>query len=736
MVGLTPTVDQHSIKIEGTGSAIITDIAVELLPNRDIFEEIYPDSDSESDEDISEDDNGDEDRASDALKQVREKLVALHDEQARINEALDSAMRRLDMLNRYADSLDRRRNVDIAASVETYRKEREKLFDDRAEAMLRERALAEDIKKLLREEARIEKLEARERAREMRQQAKLKQKERRRREERKREKERIRREREQFWPRYCYTVRITLDPANFTPLSSRRSSIAGAVDVKVVTEPDADLAARKEADPAVPGATCDLTLSYVTWSAFWSPSYDLALSTTTNTAVLCFDAQLTNMTSETWSNARVLLSTSQASFSGVQDDVPKLVPWRLKIATSGGYWDGRDLVQSREERAEREIWKSARDAIGQQQMPQAGLFGIGSADQAQEPAFANTATASVATAPAPGAHAGLPGPRGAEPAAVTAGFMGRSKHNWTVLKAAAPPAENSSSSSSAARPTLFSAARKSDLAETTPSASARSSLATENEICQEGFDDRTVLEPAPEIAFQDSAFDETGLTATFDLPQPKTLKPSATASKQRVARAAFSNVVFSRTVVAKYRPAAYLKARLQNTSKLTLLGGPAGLTLDGTFLGRANLPRCSAGDAFSVPLGVDPAIRVEYPKPDVSRSTTGVFSKGDHSVYTRTVALTNTRAAAGRPVTVTVLDQVPVSEDEKIRVDVLRPAGMQVGGNPVAVGEPDSDWGSATATLKRDGVVSWRVLLNAGKSVKLPLQYAVAFPTGERVVQC
>lgn len=260
-----------------------------------------------------------------------------------------------------------------------------------------------------------------------------------------------------------------------------------------------------------------------------------------------------------------------------------------------------------------------------------------------------------------------------------------------------------------------------------------------------GADAETILEPTPEVAFQDSSFEETGLTATYDLPHLKTLQPSSTASKQRVARIAFSNVAFTRTVVAKYKPAAYLKARLRNASKLTLLKGPAGLTLDGTFLGRTTLPRCSAGDTFSVPLGVDPAIRVSYPKPDVTRSTTGVFlAKGESSVYTRTVTLVNTRAAAGRPpVALTVLDQVPVSEDEKLRVEVAHPAGMQAGGGrAVATGAPgkegkeEMDWGRATATLKKNGEVAWDVVLNAGRSVKLVLRYEVTCPTGERVAQC
>jgi hypothetical protein len=45
------------------------------------------------------------------------------------------------------------------------------------------------------------------------------------------------------------------------------------------------------------------------------------------------------------------------------------------------------------------------------------------------------------------------------------------------------------------------------------------------------------------------------------------------------------------------------------------------------------------------------------------------------------------------------------------------------------------DWGRATASLRKAGEVQWEVALNAGRSVKLMLQYEVAFPTGERVAQ-
>jgi uncharacterized protein (TIGR02231 family) len=246
-------------------------------------------------------------------------------------------------------------------------------------------------------------------------------------------------------------------------------------------------------------------------------------------------------------------------------------------------------------------------------------------------------------------------------------------------------------------------------------------------------------EPVPELEFQESSFEETGMTTTYDLPGLKTLAPSSTASKQRVARISFTGVVFSHTIVAKYKPAAFLKAKLRNASKLTLLKGAAGLTLDGCFMGRSSLPRCSAGDTFTMSLGVDPAIKVAYPKPDVKRSTTGLFSKEDSSVYKRSITIANTRASAGKPVTLVVLDQVPVSEDEKLRIEILQPRGMMLGGSGIAAGVPareEKDWGKANATLKKAGEICWDVQLNAGRGVKLALEYEITVPTGEGVIQC
>jgi len=161
-------------------------------------------------------------------------------------------------------------------------------------------------------------------------------------------------------------------------------------------------------------------------------------------------------------------------------------------------------------------------------------------------------------------------------------------------------------------------------------------------------------------------------------------------------------------------------------------------------------------------LGVDPAINVVYPKATVQRSQSGIFSKEDSNVFTRTLIITNTKHTG--PVELTVLDQVPVSEDERLKIDIVSPRGLKIGGDGVRAGQSATTaqpgvvagnaatartsaygvdagvsanagkWGSAVATAKKGGEVAWNVKLNAGQGVKLVLEYETAFPSGESVV--
>lgn len=260
------------------------------------------------------------------------------------------------------------------------------------------------------------------------------------------------------------------------------------------------------------------------------------------------------------------------------------------------------------------------------------------------------------------------------------------------------------------------------------------------------FDDGEV--PAA-LRVEEPGFAESGLTTTYDLPGLKSLNPTSTKSKHKITKIEFKNIGYSHILVPKLRAAAFLKARLKNLSKITLLKGDCGLTLDGTFLGHTSLPFCSRGDDFTLNLGIDPAVTVSYAKPTVRRGTIGsglgVFGGGKENteVFSRMTTITNTKST-GAPLDLTLLEQIPVSEDERLKIHITEPKGLVVGGAKQWAGQPKenadskdcgaSDWGSAAAVAKKGGEVSYSVKINPGKGCKITLEYEVLYPGGERVV--
>ncbi|KAJ4319561.1 hypothetical protein N0V84_006291 [Fusarium piperis] len=756
ILGFSPTIDKNSVMVEGSGSATITGISVEFVPNHELFDDVYPDDDSD---DSSSDNDSDELKREDeypGLAEAREREKELGDHLEKAEEEMSNADQRLKILDSYSNSVDKREGIVISELLETYKQQRERAYQDRVAGVLQERKISKALDEAVKERLRLSRLNDKQNAKALKdknkvQKAKLKArtKKLKRIEEKRKEKERIRNERARCWPKYCHTVQIQLEVnPSFTPSSSRRSSISSEVDVAKRSE--------SRTVPLEENPTCDLLLSYITNSAFWTPSYDLQLSTVNATGTLCFDAGLHNTSSETWENCKITLSTSQATSSTLDDSIPILVPWHIKLASKGSTGN---IFNSQQERQQRRDWQSKKSA-GPAPKPRREMFGLDAAPvegdyqmQLMMLEQQNKKRLMMARQEQDGAAAGRWGSHPAQ-----AQQRMQQQQMVQAQQQAQQRAQQQAQRQHMLNPQMTGAAQMMGPPQMQQMQqqqqmqqmqqmmqqpqTALLDFTMPEDLNPDDDDDVTMPDAQPSLEFQNSLVEETGFTTTYDLPGLKTLVPKFTVSKQRVARINFANVWFGHTVVAKYQPVAYLRAKLRNNSKLTLLRGPASLTLDGSFMGQAKIPRCNSGEIFSLSLGVDSAIRVMYPKPDVRRSTSGMFSKEDSSVYVRTVTVHNTRATAAKPAQVMVLDQVPVSEDDRLRVDVSNPRGLTLGGAPLPAGLPgretqeDKNWGKATATLKGDGQVVWDVSLNPGKAVKLGLEYGVSMPSGDAAQEC
>ncbi|KAF2395921.1 hypothetical protein EJ06DRAFT_501063 [Trichodelitschia bisporula] len=696
--GLAPAVDEQSVQIEGRGKSVtITDITVDLVPNKEEFEDVYP-SESESEEDSSDEESCSDDdiptvkALSKEIKELSAKLTAEEDRIGSVDQqfaTLQSYFSDIKVKECTAEALSN--------ALAVYEKERDRLFGIRQSA-------TDTIASLTKQRARKE--SERKRANKEPQRAKvaaLKEKNaarwaaRRQREELRREARRVRAEHEKFWPLKTYRIKLNLESAVDTPAGSRRGSI-GSVTLSKNSPEELD-----EGTEQVE-RNVSLQLSYVTTDAFWTPRYDIDVSSVNKTASITYRAELSNHTSETWRDAKVSLSTSQTSFSGLDDKPPTMNVWNVKLGYSadgdallnaqevgpGGYMQRLNMKEKNMGAPSKKMMWMAR-----QQYPepaQAGGGGVfGSSNTTGLFGNSNAAPPPPQQAPAMAMYS----------AQQMAPISLQHQQQQLLLHEQQQKIQLAYAFQDAPHPSR-----------SAPGASSPSESA---------------------IDFQESTWEDYGLTATYEIPGTRTLAPSSLARRHKIVTLTATNIVLSHIAVPKLRASAFLRARVRNpSSAVTLLRGNAGVTLDGSFLGNTVLTRVAPGQTFILSLGVDPALHVSYTKPTVHRATLGFLSKESSHQYTRSVILTNNKST---PVELLVLDQVPVSQDERLKIEILEPRGLGREGDAVKTGgsavEGRKEWGRATAVLKKGGEIAFNVSLGKGQACVLKLEYGARMPSGE-----
>ncbi|KAI9719616.1 MAG: hypothetical protein M1812_003387 [Candelaria pacifica] len=753
--GLTPTADEHSVKVDGKGAATIIDMTVDLVPNRDIFEDTYPDID-DSDVSSSESDPDDEETQEEELKSVNAELKKLEEKVKDERETFNSANNRLSTLETFAKTVDSKSmsNQAFQEHLRTYESERKNLYKIHKNCTA---ALAELDKQTNQKKKEQEKLgkadrKAKEKAR--KEKDKLLLKKMRQRAEKREEKRRLKEERLSFWAKKVYRVILHLDNStNLTPDESRR----GSTELQKLVSP---ASGKNRASPNP--QTVSLSLSYITHAASWSPRYDLDLKTPSCSGSIIYRAEFRNTTSETWKDAKVVLSTSQTSYQGLNDTVPHMSPWHVSLAKTNAKRGNASLdygggLYSKAEKGELGV-KNATSA--QQKYNRGDLFGNNA--PAIEQRKKQISGSSLFGSSGMGnnretAQAAPPPPPQQQRAQQQVAMLQQRAQQQAAMQQATGYGSRQGQMQSWQDPNISS---HSHGGHGFGGGAEYSSTADEHIDFSDEEQTLDIDATAP-IAFQESSREDYGMTTTYDIPGVRTLSPSSLSRRHRIIEIPLSSIHLYHILVPKLRPAAFLKARLKNSSNVTLLSGQAGLTLDGSFLGNSTLPRCSPGETFNLPLGVDPAVHVSYAKPTVRRSSSGVFNKEDCAVYTRTCWLTNTKPDA--QIDLLVLDQVPVSEDERLRIGIVQPKGLRTEGDAVRAGtsiKPGSNndgdssrqasvygsdgvkgmlgkeekWGKAVATLKKAGEVAWDVKLNKGAACRLVLEYEARIPGSESIV--
>ncbi|WP_185731254.1 DUF4139 domain-containing protein [Larkinella rosea] len=164
------------------------------------------------------------------------------------------------------------------------------------------------------------------------------------------------------------------------------------------------------------------------------------------------------------------------------------------------------------------------------------------------------------------------------------------------------------------------------------------------------------------------------------------------------------------TATPKVDQDAFLIATLSGWEKLNLLNGTARTYFEGTYVGESQVDLKQAGDTLSIGLGRDRKIIVKREKTQDFSSRKGLSSSVRDS-YSYKITVRNTKSEA---VNLTVFDQIPVSTDNRIEVELNDSAGA----------------GQNSET----GRLTWNLSLKPNESRDLLFRYTIKYPKGKQLV--
>lgn len=166
--------------------------------------------------------------------------------------------------------------------------------------------------------------------------------------------------------------------------------------------------------------------------------------------------------------------------------------------------------------------------------------------------------------------------------------------------------------------------------------------------------------------------------------------------------------------VPKLDAKAYLYAKFHTPRGAPLLPGDASLFRDGTFVGSGTLPQLSPGEEHEIGFGVDNLVRVRHAIAEQKRGESGLIStsRTDSRHYQISV-----KSMHERPISLAVFDQVPVSADQEIKVELV---------------------GRSQPTKKnvddKRGVLVWESELGPEEEQTIEFGYRVSWPSEKSVI--
>lgn len=212
-----------------------------------------------------------------------------------------------------------------------------------------------------------------------------------------------------------------------------------------------------------------------------------------------------------------------------------------------------------------------------------------------------------------------------------------------------------------------------------------------------------------------AAIETQGPAVTYTLPKPASIPSDWQPHRLPIGLQSFqASLAYEATP--RVVPYAFLRAKVTNTTDAFYLAGPVSVFLDGAFVATAALEQVAPGEEFDLYLGVDERVKIER-KPLKERVEVsllpGLRGKTKSTDY---AFLTTIENFTGRRISLTVFDQIPVSQREEIIVESVKQVPAEV-----------------ATDEEKPGVFRWVLEMAPSQKQELQLSYRVRHPVSMQV---
>lgn len=194
-------------------------------------------------------------------------------------------------------------------------------------------------------------------------------------------------------------------------------------------------------------------------------------------------------------------------------------------------------------------------------------------------------------------------------------------------------------------------------------------------------------------------------TTTFELNTSNTIPSDNSPHKVTIAMN-IQPIEFEYTSLPKILPKVYLKGKVVNNNNYPLLEGEINIFMDNEFVNKTHLGIIVPTDTLALALGIDESIKCEKTLKNRFVESSGLFSGKKRVNYEFEIRVVNNRKTKE---SITVIDQPPISKNEKINVELIMPSEEEM-------------------KINADQELVWNLALNPGETKVLPLEFYIELP--------